>query len=56
MHNKKSLLYMPCDTIGFVKDLPKVDILVHECGILSQEVKHEISFEAMLQRIRLATP
>lgn len=29
--NDKSLLYLPCDTIGFTRELPPVDVLVHEC-------------------------
>lgn len=54
--NDKSLLYLPCDTIGFTRALPPVDVLVHECWIFSPEVKDELSFEQMLVRIKKAAP
>lgn len=54
--NNKSILYLPCDTIWFEKEVPKVDILIHECGIFSPEVKHELSFQDLLKRIDKAKP
>lgn len=54
--NKKSLLYLPCDTIGFERGIPKVDILIHECGILSPEVQDELLFENLVGRIKHSSP
>lgn len=53
---KKSIFYIPCDTIWFEKDLPTTDILIHECGILAPEVSTELSFQELLKRIKKAKP
>lgn len=57
----KKCLYAPCDTMQVVPEVVEwyfknLDILVHECGILSSEVKTEISFDELINRIRFCNP
>lgn len=54
--NNKKLLYLPCDTIWFTRDIPKVDILIHECWIFSPEVKDELLFNDLIERIKKVMP
>ena len=52
----KSILYLPCDTIWFEKEMPYVDILIHECWILASEVSTELSFQELIKRIKIVQP
>lgn len=59
--NEKSCLYAPCDTIQVKSEIVEeffqnLDILIHECGILSSEVKTELSFDGLINRIRSCKP
>jgi len=55
--NSKRVLYAPCDTISFEQKIFNLDLLIHECGLFSHEkIKGEISFPAMIERIRLFKP
>jgi phosphoribosyl 1,2-cyclic phosphate phosphodiesterase len=50
--------YAPCDTINFknYRLLGKLKALVHECPILAPEVKHEIHFPELMERIKTILP
>jgi phosphoribosyl 1,2-cyclic phosphate phosphodiesterase len=53
------VLYAPCDTIHFTNytTLPKVHLLIHECGIFSYDkVRDELSFPDMLLRLTEINP
>jgi phosphoribosyl 1,2-cyclic phosphate phosphodiesterase len=57
----KKCLYTPCDTIEVTEDIvneyfQNLDVLVHECGILSPEVKTELSFDSFMNRVRSCNP
>ena len=52
----KSIFYLPCDTIWYEKELPQVDILIHECWILAKDVTTELSFDELINRIRKSQP
>lgn len=47
----KRALYAPCDTIDFEGSVEDLDLLVHECGLLSK-VDTEISFSDMIERFK----
>jgi len=51
----KRVLYAPCDTIHFEEKIFNLDLLITECGLFSSRV-HEISFPAMMERIKLLKP
>jgi phosphoribosyl 1,2-cyclic phosphodiesterase len=53
----KRVLYAPCDTIHFEQKIFNLDLLITECGLFSYEkIKSEISFPAMMKRIKLLKP
>lgn len=57
----KKCLYAPCDTIQIEPEIVTwyfwdLDVLIHECGILSPEVKTEISFDEFMERVRSCSP
>jgi len=55
--NSKKVLYAPCDTISFEQKIYDLDLLINECGLFSYEkIKSEISFPALMERIRLLRP
>ncbi len=59
--NEKKCMYAPCETIEFTPEILKdyfinLDVLIHECWILSEELKSEISFDTLMNRIRLYGP
>lgn len=49
---EKSVLYAPCDTIGFKQEVTKLNLLINECGIFSPEIKTEISFCDLINKIK----
>lgn len=51
----KRVLYAPCDTIHLEQEVFNLDLLITECGLFSSRV-HEISFPAMMKRIKLLKP
>jgi phosphoribosyl 1,2-cyclic phosphate phosphodiesterase len=53
----RKALYAPCDTISFEQRVYDLDLLINECGIFSYDkVRCEISFPAVMERIRLLRP
>lgn len=59
--NKKKCMYAPCDTFGLMPEVIEIyfknlDVLIHECGIHSQEVKTEVSFSDLIERLRFCKP
>lgn len=57
----KKCLYAPCDTVQVTSEIvdgyfQNLDVLVHECGILSPEVKTELSFDEFIGRVRSSNP
>ena len=58
LENKgKSVLYASCDTIGFdnYKNFKNLDLLINECWLFS-DISSEISFDALMQRLREIVP
>jgi phosphoribosyl 1,2-cyclic phosphate phosphodiesterase len=55
--NGKKALYAPCDTISFKQRIYGLDLFINECGVFSYDkIKDEISFPALMERIRLLRP
>jgi len=56
--NNKRLLYVPCDTLHFSNYLNfnNLDILIQECGIFSEQVKTELSFPNLINRLKEIKP
>jgi phosphoribosyl 1,2-cyclic phosphate phosphodiesterase len=55
--DNKKVLYAPCDTISFEQKIYDLDLLINECGVFSYDkIKDEISFPALMERIRLLKP
>jgi phosphoribosyl 1,2-cyclic phosphate phosphodiesterase len=53
----KKALYAPCDTLSFKQRIYDLDLLTNECGVFSYDkIKDEISFPALMERIRLLRP
>ncbi len=54
-------MYAPCDTFGLIPEVIEayfrnLDVLIHECGIHSQEVKTEVFFPDLIERLRFCKP
>lgn len=47
----KRVLYAPCDTISWKQEITNIDLLINECGVFSPEIKSEISFDELMNRI-----
>lgn len=54
----KKVLYTPFDTISFdnYKKFSNMDLLINECGVFTPEIKYEISFDALMNRLREIKP
>ena len=55
-NNKKRILYAPCDTIDLKQNFVNLDLLIHEQGYFSPELTWELSFEKLIERLKIWKP
>ena len=48
----KKILYTPCDTIEYEQEIYNLDYMITECGMFSKEIKSEIQFDDLINKIR----
>jgi len=54
--DNKKVLYAPCDTINLKGKYENLTLLIHEQGYFSSEIKWELSFDKLIDRIKSWKP